>query len=98
MPPILENDPVLGDVEGHIGGNYLHEETILAAARRAGLSTAAIGKLGPTLMFVHTERSGAKSIFFDDQTGASKDGKDLGIPLSDDVKKALEAANLPLKT
>jgi len=98
MTPFLENDPVLGDVDDHFGGNYLNEETILAAARRAGFSTAAIGKLGPTLMFDHTERSGAKTIVIDDQTGASKDGKDLGIPLSGDVKKALESANLPLKT
>src|SRR5262249_1044890 len=45
----------------------------------------------------HTERSGAKTIVIDDQTGASKDGKDLGIPVSDEVKKALEAANLPVK-
>ncbi len=98
MTPFLENDPVLGDVDDHFAGNYLNEETILAAARRAGFSTAAIGKLGPTLMFDHTERSGAKTIVIDDQTGASKDGKDLGIPLSDEIRKAIEAANLPLKT
>jgi arylsulfatase A-like enzyme len=98
MTPFLENDPVLGDVDDHFGGNYLNEETILAAARRAGFSTAAIGKLGPTLMFDHTERSGAKTIVIDDQTDASKDGNALGIPLSDDVKRALEAASLPLKT
>lgn len=98
MTPFLENDPVLGDVDDHFGGNYLNEETILAAARRAGFSTAAIGKLGPTLMFDHTERSGAKTIVIDDQTGASKDGKDLGIPLSDETRKALEAANLPIKS
>ena len=98
MTPFLENDPVLGDVDDHFGGNYLNEETILAAARRTGFSTAAVGKLGPTLMFDHTERSGTKTIVIDDQTGASKDGKDLGIPLSDEIKKALEAANLPVKT
>ena len=98
MTPFLENDPILGDVDDHFGGNYLNEETILAAARRAGFSTASIGKLGPTLMFDHTERSGTKTILIDDQTGASKDGKDLGIPLSEETKKALEAANMPLKT
>ncbi|MBY0381418.1 MAG: alkaline phosphatase family protein [Xanthobacteraceae bacterium] len=97
MTPFLENDPVLGDVDDHFAGNYLDEETILAAARREGLSTAAIGKLGPILMFDHTERSGAKTIIIDDQTGATKDDKALGIPLSDEVKAALTAANLPLK-
>jgi arylsulfatase A-like enzyme len=98
MTPFLENDPVLGDVDDHFGGNYLNEETILATARRQGFSTAAIGKLGPTLMFDHTERSGAKTIVIDDQTGAeSKDGKALGIPLSEEVRAALTAATLPLK-
>jgi hypothetical protein len=96
MTPFLENDPVLGDVDDHFAGNYLDEETILSAARRQGFSTASIGKLGPTLMFDHNERSGAKTIIIDDQTGANKDGKDLGIPLSADMKSALTAANLPL--
>lgn len=95
MTPFLENDPVLGDVDDHFSGNYLDEETILAAARRQGFSTASIGKLGPTLMFDHNERTG-KTIIIDDQTGANKDGKDLGIPLSDEVKNALTAASLPL--
>ncbi|HEY0235435.1 MAG TPA: nucleotide pyrophosphatase/phosphodiesterase family protein, partial [Afipia sp.] len=96
LTPFLENDPVLGDVDDHFGSNYVNEETILASARREGFSTAAVGKLGPTLMFDHTERSGAKTIIIDDQTGAEKDGKLLGIPLSDDVKAALTAAQLPL--
>lgn len=97
LTPFLENDPVLGDVDDHFGSNYINEETILSSARREGFSTAAVGKLGPTLMFDHTERSGAKTIIIDDQTGAEKDGKPLGIPLSDDVKAALSAAQLPLK-
>jgi hypothetical protein len=96
MTPFLENDPVLGDVDDHFSHNYINEETVLAAARREGFSTASIGKLGPTLMFDHTERSGGKTIIIDDQTGAEKDGKALGIPLSDDVKSALTAAQLPL--
>jgi len=35
------------DVDEHFAGDYLNEETILHAARDAGLSTASIGKLGP---------------------------------------------------
>ncbi len=96
MTPFLENDPVLGDVDDHFSHNYINEVTILAAARGEGFSTAAVGKLGPTLMFDHTERSGTKTIIIDDQTGAEKDGKALGIPLSDEVKTALTAAQLPL--
>lgn len=97
MTPFLENDPVLGDVDDHYNGNVINEETILAAARRQGFSTAAVGKLGPTLVFDHTARSGAQTIVIDDQTGATdKEGKLLGIPLADDVKTALTAAGLPL--
>src|SRR5260370_21047482 len=48
--PFLENDAVLGDVDEHFGGDYLNEETILKMARIKGFSTAAIGKVGPTLI------------------------------------------------
>ena len=55
LTPFLESDPVLGDVDEHFAGNYLNETTILRAAAEAGLSTATIGKLGPALIFDHTE-------------------------------------------
>lgn len=87
--PFIENDPVLGDIDDHFGGNYLNEETILKMARGAGYSTAAVGKLGPTLMFDHNERTG-KTIIIDDQTGSP-----AGVPLTDDIKKALTDAGLP---
>src|ERR1700704_5859006 len=80
--PFLENDAVLGDVDEHFGGNYLNEETILKLARDKGFSTAAIGKVGPTLVFDHTERAnaaGLHSVVIDDATG----GK-TGVPLSDE--------------
>ncbi|HEY8335520.1 MAG TPA: alkaline phosphatase family protein [Tardiphaga sp.] len=97
--PFIEHDQVLGDLDEQFNGDYLNEETLLKAARNAGFSTAAIGKVGPTLVFDHTERSGTKSIILDDQTGAvDKDGKLIGIPLSDEIKAALTAASLPLAT
>ncbi len=97
--PFIEHDQVLGDLDEQFNGDYLNEETLLKAARNAGFSTAALGKVGPTLMFDHTERSGTKSIILDDQTGAvDKDGKLIGIPLSDEIKAALTAANMPLAT
>ena len=89
----LENNRVLGEVDQHFGGDYLNEETILKAARGAGFSTAAIGKLGPVLIFDHTERTGQHSVIVDDVTGHS-----TGIPLSDEVKQRLAAAQLPLQT
>lgn len=93
VTPFIENDPVLGDIDEHFGGNYLNEETILKLARVAGYSTAAVGKLGPTLMFDHTERSGGATITIDDQTGTP-----AGIPLSDEIRSALRAAGLPTAT
>ncbi len=96
VTPFLESDPVLHDVDEHFGGDYLNEETILKMARAKGYSTAAIGKLGPTLIFDHTDKigtDGLHSIVIDDSTG----GKG-GVPLSDEMKAALAKANLPLET
>src|SRR5262249_56851096 len=67
-------------------------DSVIAAARHQGLSTAAIGKLGPTLLFDHTNRAGEPTIILDDSTGG-----DHGIPLSQEIKDALTAAGLPLK-
>src|SRR6201997_1057862 len=76
VTPFIENDVILGNIDAHFGGNFISEESIVAAARRQGLSTAAIGKLGPTLLFDHTNRSGEPTIIFDDSTGSER-----GIPL-----------------
>jgi arylsulfatase A-like enzyme len=93
VTPFLENDAVLGEMDQHFGGDYLNEETLLKAARAKGYSTAAMGKLGPTLIFDHTERTGTHTIIFDDATGSPQ-----GIPLSDEIKAALTAAGLAAKT
>jgi hypothetical protein len=90
LTPFLESDPVLGDVDAHFAGNYLNEETILRAAHAQGLSTASIGKLGPSLVFDHTARSGRDSILVDDSTG-----RPGGIPLSEELSTRLGAAGLP---
>jgi hypothetical protein len=95
--PFIENDAVLGDIDAHFNGDYLDEETILKMARGKGFSTAAIGKVGPTLIFDHTDRvdgpGAAHSIVVDDSTGSK-----TGVPLSDEIKDALTKANLPLTT
>lgn len=90
--PFIENDAVLGDVDEHFGGDYLNEETILKMARGQGFSTAAIGKVGPTLIFDHTDR-GKNTIVIDNSTGAKS-----GVPLSDEMKDALTKAGLALAT
>jgi hypothetical protein len=91
VTPFIENDAILGDMDRHFDGSFIDGDTILAAARNQGMSTAAIGKVGPVLMFDHTERSGERTIVVDDSTGTA-----AGIPLSQEVKDALTAAGLPL--
>jgi len=90
MTPFLESDAVLGDVDEHYAGDILDEAALLALARRAGFSTAAIGKIGPALVFDHQERSGGNTIVIDDATGSA-----LGIPLSEELTNALAKAGLP---
>ncbi len=94
VTPFLENDAVLFDVDEHFDGNYLNEETILKLARGKGFSTAAIGKLGPTLIFDHTDRvnqPGEHTIVVDDSTGSK-----IGAPLTAEMQAALSKAGLPL--
>src|SRR5207342_2565182 len=90
--PFLEVNPVLLEVDEQFGGDYLNEETLLKMARAKGFSTAAIGKLGPTYLFDHTD-GGKNTIVIDDSTGSKN-----GVPLSDEMKEALTKANLPLAT
>ena len=92
VTPFLESDPIIRDMDERFGGNYLHEETILSLARAAGYGTAAIGKLGPTLIMDPTDQ-GRTTIIFDDVTG-----KPGGVPLSEEIQAALKAAGLPLET
>jgi hypothetical protein len=96
VTPFLEINPVILDADEHFGGDYLNEETILKMARARGYSTAALGKVGPILIFDHTDKIGADSlhsIVIDDATG----GKN-GVPLSEEMKAALAKAGLPLAT
>jgi predicted AlkP superfamily pyrophosphatase or phosphodiesterase len=96
VTPFLESDPVILDADEHFGGDYLNEETVLKMARTKGYSTAALGKLGPTLIFDHTDKPGSDglhTVVIDDSTG----GKN-GVQLSEEMKAALAKANLPLIT
>src|SRR4249919_2664549 len=91
VTPFIENDPILGDIDAHFSGNFVDEDSILFIARNQGLSTAAIGKLGPTLMFDHTEGTGESTVIIDDSTGSKQ-----GIPLSQAMQDALKTSGLPL--
>ncbi len=90
VTPMIENDAILGEVNAGFGGNYLNEETLLAAARKAGFLTASVGKVGPVAVYDVTERSGEQTIVIDDLTGHP-----AGLPLSNKTRDALQAAGLP---
>ena len=92
LTPFLESDPVLGDVDEHFAGNYLNEDTILKLAREKGFGTAAIGKLGPALIFDHTRATGRRR-----SSSTMRPARPSGIPLSPEVTARLTAAGLPLR-
>ncbi len=98
--PYIENDRVLGDLDAQFNGNYLNEETLLAAARRHGFNTAAVGKMGPAaiqdvsqLNPVNGGFAIPQTIFIDDGTGTSD-----GVPLAPEVSSSLVNAGLPTVT
>ena len=93
LTPFIENNAVLGDLDGQFGGNFLNEDTIVELARDKGYSTAVIGKHGPTLLFSHTERSGSQTIVIDDTTGSAQ-----GIPVSPEMVERLKTAGLATAT
>jgi arylsulfatase A-like enzyme len=98
--PYVENNRVLGDLDAQFGGNYLNEETLLAAARKHGFNTAAVGKMGPVaiqdvsqLNPVNGGFALPQTIFIDDGTGTPD-----GVPLPAEVSAALTNAGLPMIT
>jgi hypothetical protein len=96
--PFVENDRVLGNLDEHFGGNFLHEETLISYAAKNGYNTAAIGKLGPILIQDAPEGNPSngivavpKTVIVDDSTG-----KTGGLPLDPRVAQALRDAHLPV--
>lgn len=94
LTPFLEKNPVLAEVDGNerYAGNYLNEESVLSAARKAGYATAAIGKVGPVAIQDLTAMAGDSTLIVDDSTGRSG-----GVALSAEWQDALAAAGLPAK-
>jgi hypothetical protein len=98
LTPFLENDEVLADLDEHHESNYLNEETLLAFARQNGYNTAAIGKLGPTLIQDVSQGNHAntstipipETVIIDDSTGRG------GVPLNAKIVQALKDADLPI--
>jgi hypothetical protein len=94
VTPFVENDQTLRELNLHLGGNYLNETPIVTAARnQGGVSTAAIGKLGPVAIFDGAALRGQAGLVIDDATGTP--GK--GVPLLQEWQKAIEDAKLQVK-
>jgi hypothetical protein len=91
----LENDAILGLMNARYGGDYLHQTSLLEAARAKGFNTAAIGKLGPTAIQDVTARDGSGTIVIDDATGAAGDA---GVAVAPEIVAAIRAAGLPTTT
>ena len=91
--PQIENNAVLAELDERMGGSFVPQATLLSLARRAGYSTAVIGKHGPVLLQDHLARDGRSTIVIDDATGTPN-----GVPLAPDVAAAMAAAGLATAT
>lgn len=83
----IEDDASIGLLNARFGGNYLNEESLLAAARAQGFATAAVGKEGPTAIQDVTARDGKDAIVIDDAF-------ENRLPIPDDLARAIKAAGL----
>ena len=94
VTPFLENDVVLRELNRHLGGNYLHEPSIIDAAAAltgtAAISTAVVGKLGPVAIFAPAAAAGNATLILDDMTG--QPGK--GMPISEAWRELIDAAKI----
>ncbi|QSJ20908.1 alkaline phosphatase family protein [Nostoc sp. UHCC 0702] len=93
LVPFLENNAVLQEVNQQFGANYLNETSLIATAKKAGFSTAAVGKIGPVLIQDVTQQNGEPTILFDDATGTP-----TGISLSPEITQLLTKNSLSLAT
>ncbi len=103
-------DPLTGKPSGYDSSdpdsfslsNFLNEETLLQAARQNGYSTAAVGKLGPTLIQDVSQGTPdpvtgkvpvPQTVIIDDSTGRTG-----GVPLSADIQQRLITAGVGITT
>ena len=94
LTPFLENDPVLGEVDEHFGGDYLNEETILKAGARRRLLDRRDrqARPGPDLRPHRAHRPA-------DDHRRRRHRPPGGIPLSDEMKQApRRRRSFPLQT
>ncbi|HSS38757.1 MAG TPA: alkaline phosphatase family protein [Polyangia bacterium] len=94
--PFIEDDRALAALDARFDGNFLGEQTLLAAARAQGFSTAALGKVGPTLIQDVTQGNGGappSTIVIDDSTGSVD-----GVALDPAIAAKLKVPRPPAKS
>ncbi len=94
--PFIEDDRALAALDARLNSNFLGEETLLAAARVQGFSTAALGKVGPTLIQDVTQGNGGalpSTIVIDDSTGSVE-----GVALDPAIAAKLKTPRPPAKS
>ena len=90
VTPGLEDNADITFINANFGGNYLNEESLLAAARRQGYQTASIGKRGPTSVHDVTGRDGSAIVIDDDSGWPPPDS----LPFAPGIQAAIRAAGL----
>lgn len=85
----LEDDAVLKEVKAHFGNGYLGPQSLLAAARAHGMTTAAVGKTGPSAIQDIAALDNRAGILLDDAVG--KDNSP--VVLNPDIARQIEAAS-----
>jgi predicted AlkP superfamily pyrophosphatase or phosphodiesterase len=85
----LEDDAILKDMNARFGGNFLHETSLLAAARQQGYEIAILGKQGPAAIQDVAILNGGPLV--DDVTGFED-----GPAWDPAIAAAMEKAGIPL--
>jgi arylsulfatase A-like enzyme len=83
----IEDDASIGLLNARFGGDYLNEESLLAAAHAQGFVTASVGKEGPVAVQDVTARDGKGTIVIDDAF-------ENRFPIPGDLAKAILSAGL----
>jgi arylsulfatase A-like enzyme len=83
----LENDAVLKELKVHFGAGYLGPQSLVEAARAAGLGTAVVGKTGPAAI-QDIDALNGKGLLLDDSTGKP----DSPVMLDSDLTAAIKSA------
>ncbi len=97
ITPEVEEGIVMADLNGHFGGNFLREASLVAFARSYGYNTAAVGKTGPAalqdvsdVMATRGKMRSSITIIIDSSTGQPG-----AVPMSEGASALLKSAGLP---